>query len=296
MSNTIKSYISILLVCFFWGFSFISTKVCLQWFTPFSLAFYRFLIASIILFFALKLNEKDIKIDKKDIIRFIVCGFSGVFLYFAFENLAIEMLSASLAAIFLALLPAFAIFADYFILKAPFTRAKTLSVCLSVIGAGLVAGFNMDGNSETMILGIVLIVLSVVSWIAFSYLAAPLQKKYSPLKATFYQSVFGTIFFLISLPFSMPNFEGFNMTGLLNLLFLGVICSAVCYLFYNFAIKHISIVICSIFINLMPIVTIVASMFILNEKINLMQAIGAIFIIGSVFLVTKSEEKKINSD
>ena len=295
MSSTLKSYISILLVCLFWGFSFISTKICLQWFTPFSLAFFRFLIASIILFFALKLTEKDIKIDKSDIMRFILCGFSGVFLYFAFENLAIEMLSASLAAIFLALLPAFAIFADYLILKEPFTKSKIMSVCLSIIGAALVAGFNMDG-SENMILGIVLIILSVVSWIVFSYLAVPLQSKYSPLKATFYQSVFGTVFFLISLPFSLPNFEGFNVVGVLNILFLGVICSAVCYLFYNYAIKHISIVICSIFINLMPIITIVASMFILSEKINLMQAFGALLIIGSVFLVTKSEEKKSNTD
>ena len=296
MNSKFKSYIFILLVCLFWGFSFISTKICLQWFTPFSLAFFRFLIASIILFVTIKLTEKDMRIDKKDIVRFVLCGFCGVFLYFSFENLAIEMLSASLAAIFLALLPAFAIFADYFILKAPFTREKVLSVSLSVIGAAMVAGFNLDEGSENMVLGIILIVLSVVSWIAFSYLSAPLQNKYSPLKTTFYQSIFGSLFFLVSMPFSPPSFEGFNMVGLLNLMFLGVICSAACYLFYNFAIKHISIVICSIFINLMPIITIIASMVILDEKINFMQAIGAMLIIGSVFIVTKKDEKKSNAE
>ncbi len=296
MNNVLKSYISILLVCLFWGFSFISTKICLQWFTPFSLAFFRFLIASIILFIVLKVSEKDIRIEKKDISRFVLCGFSGVFLYFAFENLAIEMLSASLAAIFLALLPAFAIFADYIFLKAPFTKSKVISVSMSVLGAIFVAGFNIDNNSN-MVLGIILIILSVVSWIAFSYLSAPLQQKYSPLKSTFYQSLFGTIFFLMALPFGMPSFEGFNMTGILNLIFLGVICSAICYILYNFALKHISIVICSIFINLMPIITVVASMFILNEKINPMQAIGAALIIGSVFVVTNKQEKGVsNSD
>ncbi len=295
MSNALKSYLYILSVCLFWGFSFISTKICLQWFTPFSLAFFRFLIASVILFFALKFTEKDMKIEKKDIGRFVLCGFFGVFIYFAFENLAIEMLSASLAAIFLALLPAFAILADYFVLKSPFTKRKTLSVSLSVLGAILVGGFNV-GGSENMLLGIILIIVSVLAWVIFSYLAVPMQNKYSPLKATFYQSIFGTLFFMISMPFSMPNFEGFNMNGMLNLLFLGVVCSALCYLFYNFAIKHISIVICSIFINLMPIVTIAASMFILNEKINAMQGIGAALIIGSVFLVTNKKEAESNMD
>lgn len=291
MNNALKSYISILLVCIFWGFSFISTKICLQWFTPFSLAFFRFVIAAIILFFALKFTEKDLKVSKKDVPRFILCGFTGVFLYFAFENLAIEMLSASLAAIFLALLPAFAIFADFFILKAPFTKKKVISVSMSILGAVLVAGFNIGDNSN-MVLGIILIVLSVISWLAFSYLSAPLQQKYSPLKATFYQSLFGAAFFLLSMPFSMPNLEGFNMVGLLNLLFLGIICSAICYILYNFALKHISVVICSIFINLMPIVTITASILILNERINLIQVLGATLIIASVFVVTEKKAKE----
>ena len=291
MNNTIKSYILIIFVCFFWGFSFISTKICLQWFTPFSLAFFRFLIASFILFFILILTEKNLKIERNDIFRLSLCGFFGVFLYFAFENLAIKMLSASLSSIFIALSPMFAIFVDYFILKEAITKRKAIGVTLSIIGACLVAGFNIDGNSN-MVLGIILILLSVFSWIIFSYLSAPLQQKYSPIKNTFYQSLFGTLFFLITLPFNSTSLIGINMTGILNLLFLGVMCSAICYILYNYALKHISVVVCSIFINLLPIVTIIASMFILNETINLIQAIGAALIIGSVFIVTKKEETK----
>lgn len=285
MNKTIKSYIFMLSVSFFWGFSFISTKVCLQWFTPFSLAFFRFLLASIVLFFTLKLIKEDVKIDKKDIIRFALCGFFGVFLYFATENLTVDMLSASLTSIFLALLPAFTTLSDYFVLKSPLTKQKLLSVSLSIIGAILVAGFNV-GNSENMFLGVLLIILSMISWVIFSYLSLPIQNKYHPLKITFYQNLFGTFFFMLTMPFNMPTFEGFNATGLMHMIFLGVICSALCYLFYNMAIKNVSLVICSIFLNLMPLVTIIASIFLLNEKINLIQGIGAALIIGSVFVAT----------
>lgn len=291
MKSTLKSYFFILSVSLFWGFSFISTKICLQWFTPFSLAFFRFLIASVVLFLTLKLTKQDIKIDKKDIGRLVLCGLFGVFIYFATENLAIKMLSASLTSIFLALLPAFTIIADYIVLKSPFTKQKVFSVFLSVIGAVLVAGFNING-SENMLLGVILIVLSMIAWVIFSYLSLPMQNKYHPLKVTFYQNLFGMFFFMLTMPFNIPSFEGFNMTGLLHMLFLGVICSAICYLFYNIAIKHISLVICSIFLNLMPIITIAASMFILNEKINFIQGIGAALIIGSVFVATSKSNKE----
>jgi drug/metabolite transporter (DMT)-like permease len=280
------------MVCIFWGFSFISTKICLQWFTPFSLAFFRFLIASIVLYFTLKLTKQDLKIDKKDIGRFVLCGFFGVFIYFSTENLAIDMLSASLTSIFLALLPAFTIVADYLVLKAPFTKRKVLSVSTSVLGAILVGGFELNG-SKNMIFGIILIIASAISWVIFGYLSLPLQSKYSPLKATFYQNLFGMFFFMLVMPFNVPSFEGFNTSGLLHMLFLGVICSALCYLLYNIAIKNISVMVSSIFINLMPIVTIAASILILNERINPMQGLGAALIIGSVFVVTNKSKERV---
>lgn len=291
MSIKLKSYIYISLVCLFWGFSFISTKICLQWFTPFSLAFFRFLIASIILYFTLKLTKQDVKIDIKDIFRFIICSFFGVFIYFSTENLAIDMLSASLTSILLAMLPAFTIVADYFVLKTPFTKRNVLSVILSVLGAILVAGFEV-GGSKNMVLGIILIIASAIAWVIFGYLSLPLQTKYSPLKATFYQNLFGMFFFMLVMPFNVPSFEGFNVGGLLHLLFLGVICSALCYLLYNIAIKHISVMVSNIFINLMPIVTIVASMLVLNEKISLLQGIGGVLMIGSVFIISNNEKKE----
>ncbi len=292
MNNNLKSYLYILSVTFFWGFSFISSKICLEWFTPFSLAFFRFLIASIVLFVTLKLTKQDLKIDKKDIGRLVLCGLFGVFIYFATENLAIKMLSASLTAILLALLPAFTMISDFLVLRIPFTKQRIFGVLLSIIGATLVAGFNVAG-SENMLLGIILIIISMISWIIFSYLSAPMQSKYPPLKVTFYQNLFGMFFFMLTMPFNIPTFEGFNTTGLLHILFLGIVCSALCYLLYNVAIKHVSLAICSIFFNIMPIITISASMLILNEKISLMQGIGAVIIISSVFVSTGKVKERV---
>ncbi|QSX05535.1 EamA family transporter [Sedimentibacter sp. zth1] len=295
MNNKIKSYISITLVTFFWGLSFISTKICLKWFTPISLAFYRFLIATIVLFIILILTEKNLKIDKTDIFKIVLMGFTGMFLYFTFENLALSLMSASLASVLIALMPAFAVLGDFFILKKPISKVKIISVLISIVGACLVAGFNSEENSKNLVLGIILIMVSLVSWLAYNYLSIPLQKKYSTIKITFYQTVFGTLFFLICLPFSRTNFANFSSVGLLNLLFLGVLCSAVCYLLYNYSLNHIDVVICSIFINLMPIITVTASVIILHEKVSLIQILGTSLVILSVFVATKEKSSNISN-
>lgn len=291
MNNQVKSYISIILVCVFWGLSCVSTKICLEWFTPFSLAFYRFLIASVVMYIVILYKKIDLKITFNEILKLIFMGFIGIFLYFALENYALKLISASLACILVAMLPAFTIVSDYFVLGKPFTKKNVLSVVISVIGACLVAGFNCEENSSNLILGIILIVLTLISWLVYSYFSAPMLNLHSPLKITFYQTLFGTIFFAFTLPFSHSSLESLQLYGIIHLLFLAIFCSALCYILYNFSLKYIDIMICSIFINLMPIVTVIASIIILDEKLNLIQLIGSTLIIISVFVATKKNKK-----
>lgn len=295
MNNKIKSYIAICLVTFFWGLSFISTKICLRWFTAFTLAFYRFFLATIILLLIMLVTKSSFKIEKKDIVRTISLGFTGIFLYFAFENMALNLINASLASILIALLPALTVFGNYILLKERVTKYKIISVLLSVFGACLVAGFNTAEGSKNLIFGAILVILSLLSWLVYNYLSMPLQKKYTPIKLTFYQTLFGTIFFALTLPFSHSNFTNFNMSGLINLLFLGILCSALCYLLYNYALNYVDVIICSIFINLIPIITVTASIIILDEKLTLLQYIGSALVVISVVIATFEEQLTKNN-
>ena len=288
-SNKTGAYISISSVCIFWGISFISTKICFQWFTPFSLAAVRFIMASVILFFIVKFKEKNVAIDKSDYKMFFLAGFTGVFLYFAFENIGLLYLPASLASILLSTIPAFAAVVDSFILKVPFTKKKFISISLSMLGVALAVGFNVEAELKDILIGSVLMILAALSWVVYSYMTAPLHSKYSSIVISYYQNLFGALCFIVFLPFTHINLTGFNAIGFINLTFLGVVCSALCYLLYNFSIKKLNVLICSIFINIMPIITIITSIFVLNEKFTLLQFLGTVLIIISVFLITQPE-------
>jgi len=289
-SNKASAYVSISFVCVFWGISFISTKICFQWFTPFSLAAVRFIMASVILFIIVKLKEKNVVIDKQDYKKFFLAGFTGVFLYFAFENIGLQYLPASLASILLSAMPAFAAIVDSFVLKVPFTKKKFISIAISMLGVALAVGFNVEADSKSILIGSILMILAALSWVVYSYMTAPLQNKYSSIIISYYQSLFGALCFIVFLPFNPIDLTGFNAIGFFNLIFLGVVCSALCYLFYNYSIRKLSILVCSIFINIMPIITIIVSIFVLDEKFTLLQFLGTVLIVFSVFLITQPEK------
>lgn len=80
---------------------------------------------------------------------------------------------------------------------------------------------------------------------------------------------------------------GWNWTVILNLLFLGVVASFLCYLMWNQCIKVLGPQKTSNYIYFVPLVTILTSSLILQDPITLWLLLGAITIISGVYLTTK---------
>lgn len=292
-SDMFKAYLSIILVCIIWGVSFVSTKVALTCFSPLAIAFYRFLIATIILFIIIKIKEPKVKIDKCDYKLFILSGFIGVFLYFLFENIGLQYVSASIGSILLSMIPVIAMIFDTLVYKEPFTFKKTSAVLVSVIGVCFVVGLNFDTIINISFIGVILMFLAALSWVLYSFYTKNLYGKYSTITITYYQTLFGTLFFLVLMPFNPVDWPKVTLIPALNIIFLGILCSALCYLFYVYSLEKLDVVICTVFVNLMPLVTIIVSIFAINEKITFLQMFGGILIILSVFIITGKEKDEI---
>jgi len=291
MNSTLKAYLALVVMCICWAFSFISTKICLEFLSPTAIAFARFAIASVCLLIILKVKNESLKADKDDLIRMFAAALFGVFAYFYFENNALKYLSASIASIFLAALPIFTIVSDFLFLKIPLTKNKILAVIMSLIGVSLVAGGG-NGANKDLIIGAGLILLAVIAWVIYGLMLAKISDKNSTIKTTFYQSVFGSMLFGILVLFERPNYMAINVNIWLNLLFLGLICSAFGYVIYNFAAKKLGNVTCTVFLNMMPVITIAGGIVILDECITWIQVIGSVIIISSIFLVIERKKTR----
>jgi len=294
--QNVFSIISIILTVIIWGLSFLSIKVAIEVIPPMTLGFVRFVIASIFLFVVIKIKEPNTKLNKKDLPLMAVAGFIGVTIYFFFENNGVKILPASTASIVIATIPIFTFVAEAIVYKTSLTKLKILSLILSFIGVLFIVDLNFkEFNFFSSIKGYLFMLGAVFSWVTYSLVTKPLFGKYSQLAIVYYQSIFGTILFFPFTLFESTNISMINTSIILNVVYLGVFCSAIGYYTYVYAMDHLGVSTSSLYLNALPLVTVIASYFILNEKIVLTQIIGGILIVLSVYIVgyddKKAEEK-----
>ncbi|SQB92364.1 membrane spanning protein [Clostridium tetanomorphum] len=82
MKNKKTAHFLAILLMIIWGISFISIKVVVGEINPIQAAFYRFFMASIILFIVLKTKFPEERILKEDRIKMVLSGLIGVAMYF----------------------------------------------------------------------------------------------------------------------------------------------------------------------------------------------------------------------
>ena len=273
-----------------WWLSFLSIKITVDVLPPMTLALTRFLIGSVVLSFIYMLKEKDKKLNKEDIPMLALSGFIGVSAYFYFENNGVKLISASSASMIIAVIPIFTLIAEIIVFKEKLTMKKIISVIISFLGVYLIVGFISETSSVSSSKGNVFMFAAVIAWVAYTITTKPLYKKYSQIAIVYFQTLFGTLFLVPFVFFETTNWSLVNNTIILNVIYLGVFCSAIAYYLYIYAMDHLGVSTTSLFLNLLPVVTVIGSYFILGEKVNMYQIIGGALVIFAVYFVNTKEK------
>lgn len=93
------------------------------------------------------------------------------------------------------------------------------------------------------------------------------------------------------LDFSVDKATILIPSNLFNLLYLGVISSAICYITWNKAMEILGAVVASTYIYVIPVVTVIFSFFILKEQITIYMILGIILILGGLYLSQEQQKK-----
>jgi len=291
MSERHKALAAIIACVLFWGFSFISIKITVAVFPPMSQGLLRFAIALVFLFFMkLKLAPGE-KLKARDIPLLAAAGLLGVTFYFFCENNGIALVTASEASIAIGSIPVLTMIADAVSRK--FARTKNnalpeigirqwIGAFVSIAGVWLVAGvsFALSGS----VLGYIYMAGAAVFWVVYTLLTRPLFVRCSRIYIVFWQSVAGFIGFI---PFAVMEFGKWGRPDLpvmLHLVFLGLCCSALGYWYYARSLEVLGLSVSAIFINLIPLVTVIFGFIVMGDRLTSLQWIGAVFVIGGVYL------------
>jgi len=293
MTKRTKGLISVMIPVIAWGISFVSTEYLLDTLGPMTIGAVRFLFATILLFGMMRTTGTSLKIDKKDHFLFVLAGGIGIGLYFYFENTGIKYISASPSALIIAAIPMFTLVFEALIYKRQIKWVDTLAILASIIGVVLIVDINFSEffKAEESI-GYMMMVGAVISWVVYSMASKPLFKKYSYLTIIFYQFLYSLPFFFILVPFETNLWGALGFEGILHLVFLSLIASVLGFYYYAKAMDLLGVTESSVFINFLPIVTIIFSYLYMGQTITLKQLIGGFFVMLSVTVATLYEKKQ----
>ena len=125
---------------------------------------------------------------------------------------------------------------------------------------------------------------AVFSWIIYNIVCSSFKGNYKVITITTYEIMWGALFLSPSLFFSTLQVPSTKV--ILNILFLSIFCSCIGYVIYVHCLKDLGATVITTYINLQPIMSLIAAAVLLNEVVTIWQVVGCIVIIAGVTLVS----------
>jgi len=281
MGTTTLGHIAALFTVIVWGTTFISTKILLLDFTPLEILFFRFILGFLVLCLIKpeRLKTKGLEEEK----YFIGAGLCGITLYFLLENVALLYTYASNVCLILAFVPFLtALAAKYLLQGDTLYPGFFVGFFCALIGVGLII---LNGSVILKLnpIGDILAFLAGVVWALYSVLLRKISTfNYNTVLCTRNIFGYGLIMMLPALLFMDFQWGFYRLddhANLFNLLYLGIGASAICFGTWSWSVNVLGPVKTSMYIYISPIVTIITSALILDEKITWLACIGTAFIL-----------------
>ncbi len=281
-----RGHLAAFVTIFIWGTTFISTKVLLTDFEPLEILFFRFLIGYGALWIAApRLLRMQ---DKKQELWFMAAGLCGVTLYYLLENFALTFTLAANVGVIISIAPFFTALCDWLFLKGRRPDLRFLTGFVLAMAGVCLISFRSGGAVELNPAGDVLAVTAAVIWAVYGTLTKKISAfGYNTIQSTRRMFFYGLLFMIPALPlfsFRLGLERLTNMTNLLNILFLGLGASALCFVTWNLAVRILGPVKTSAYIYMVPVVTVTTSVLILHEAITWTAALGIVLTLAGLLL------------
>lgn len=290
--HTTKNYIYHLIAILtvgIWGLTFISTKVLIEHgLSPQEIFLLRFLMAYLGIWF---ISPRKLFADNwKDELWLLWGGVTGGSFYFFTENTALEITLATNVAFIVCTAPLLTTILSLLIYKKEKATAGLVGGSLLALAGVALVVYNGHFILKISPLGDFLTLLAAFSWAFYSLIMKKMSGRY---RTTF---ITRKIFFygiLTILPAFILRPWQFSLSGLwqpavwMNLLFLGVLASLVCFVVWNIILKQLGTVRASNYIYLNPLFTLIGSAVLLDEQFTVMSLMGAMLILGGVYWAGK---------
>jgi drug/metabolite transporter (DMT)-like permease len=272
-----------------WGGALSAGRIVSAELPAFTTSCIRFFIASLFMVPALYLKEKHFpKPTRREFLWIFLLSLVGVVFFNALLFTSLKTITAVRSSVMLAFTPAIVAVIARFLFKEKITPLIAIGIVLATIGAVLTI---TNGDIKTVIsnglaIGDIFMLGAVIAWAAYSIIIKLAMSRLSAITLLAYGSVMGVI---ILIPLTL--LEGawsvvphLSSAAIWSLVFLSLGAAGLAYLWYYEGIRHVGSSKASVFLNVEPVAAILIGVILLGEELTLVVSIGAILVIGGLFL------------
>ncbi|MFH0993834.1 MAG: EamA family transporter [bacterium] len=289
--------------CIF-GFTFLFSKIALEYVSPIGLISYRFLAAFFVIEALRRFKVITIRFEKGHWRAWLPVVLCEPIFYFIFETYGLVQTTSGEAGMMIALIPIFVAILSMLILKEKPRLLQVFFILLSVAGILFIQLSKPGDGSRGELFGFVLLFAAVLSAAFFTVASRRASRTMKPYELTYFMMLAGAVVFNVIYLVQLLMGDGIAtyVTNLVHpqlvlpILYLGVVGSIGGFFLVNFALSKLPAHVSSIYSNLSTIVAIFAGVLILQETLMPYHYIGSAMILVGVYGTVKSGAKKKGPD
>lgn len=294
INRKIEAHSAIIIANIIFGLGVPVTKLLLdEWVTPMGYMLLRCLGAALI-FWAISLFLPKEHIEKKDLLLIMLGGLLGIVISQSLTAWALVYTTPVYFSLIATLTPVATMLMSAAFLKEKISGKKTIGVMIGMAGALLMVYMGWIGGSGTNdLLGIVLTILSLLTWVIYLLVTRKVSQKYTAVTQMKWIFLVST---LAILPFAMPEISQQKLfttdwawSGIIEMTFIVVFATVMGYFAIPFAMRYLSATTVSIYTNLQPVVASLVAIWIGQDLLTWDKPLAGILILLSAYIVTKKE-------
>jgi drug/metabolite transporter (DMT)-like permease len=291
------TYLKLTGAMFMWGGTWIAGRIIAQELSaPLAAPAIRFLLAGLVLAGVALLGEGHIPRPQNGREWGVVTGLAitGIFLYALCFFYGLKHISAGRGALVVALTPVVVALAAWFLGQERMTPVKLAGVAIAMLGCLTVIG---KGNPLALLHGAVgigewLILGCVLCWTAYTFIGRRATKTLSPLAATLWASLIGSLLIgITALLQGGSELMAWSWQVWASVVFLALGGTALAFTWFADGVKRLGAARASVFVNLVPVFAVLQAAVLLDERLALPVLGGGLLVIAGVWLTANFSEK-----
>lgn len=248
---------------------------------PYTFAFYRFVLAAIVLLAIVRLRRYVNPVEKRDYLRIVGLGALIILLNQTAYLVGQSMTAAGHGALLFATTPIWIFLLAMIHLRERPSGRRALGIALALGGVLLIMSTGMETFGRDSILGDIIIWVAVLAWAYYSILGKPLAGKYGATRVTAYALASGAALYF---PFGLYRAVQFDYAAVppsawLTVVYVGLGTSIVSYVLWYWLLKQMEASRVAVFHNVQPLIAIALAHIFLDEPL------GATFLLGAAIVL-----------